>query len=69
MAVAQAIEVLPTPPLPVKKRKRGGWSRKFMIYVSKVQQHLLPEQQLPAGFVSVAIGKMPAQRASSARLG
>ena len=23
-AVAQAIEVLPTPPLPVKKRKRGG---------------------------------------------
>ena len=24
MAVAQAIEVLPTPPLPVKNRKRGG---------------------------------------------
>ena len=24
MAVAQAIEVFPTPPLPVKNRKRGG---------------------------------------------
>src|ERR1035437_2070527 len=36
MAVAQAIEVLPTPPLPVKKRKRGGCSRKFMTYVSIV---------------------------------
>ena len=30
IAVAQAMEVLPTPPLPVKKRKRGGWSRNFM---------------------------------------
>ncbi len=36
---------------------------------SIVQQHLLPEQQLPADFVSVAIGDMPAQRASSARFG
>ena len=30
MAVAQAIEVLPTPPLPVKKRNRGGLSRNLM---------------------------------------
>jgi hypothetical protein len=30
MAVAQAMEVLPTPPLPVKNRKRGGCCRKFM---------------------------------------
>src|SRR5690606_17196573 len=29
-AVAQAMEVLPTPPLPVKKRNRGGWVRKCM---------------------------------------
>jgi hypothetical protein len=32
MAVAQAIEVLPTPPLPVKNKKRGGWSINFMIW-------------------------------------
>ena len=30
MAVAQAMEVFPTPPLPVKNRKRGGASRNFM---------------------------------------
>ena len=29
-ASAAAIEVLPTPPLPVKKRKRGAWSRNFI---------------------------------------
>ena len=32
IAVAQAIEVLPTPPLPVKKRKRGALSRNFMAF-------------------------------------
>ena len=34
IAVAHATEVLPTPPLPVKKRKRGGWSRKFITAIS-----------------------------------
>ena len=29
-AVAQATDVLPTPPLPVKKRNLGGSSRNFM---------------------------------------
>src|ERR1035437_2091084 len=29
-AVAHAMEVLPTPPLPVKKRNRGALSRNFM---------------------------------------
>src|SRR5665811_2165233 len=29
-AAAQAMEVLPTPPLPVKKRNRGASSRNFM---------------------------------------
>ncbi len=32
IAVAQAIEVLPTPPLPVKNRKRGARSRNFIGY-------------------------------------
>src|ERR1035437_2779718 len=69
MAVAQAIEVLPTPPLPVKKRKRGGCSRKFMIYGSLGQQHLPPEQQLSADLVSGAGCSMRAHAASSTRLG
>ena len=29
IAVAHAMEVLPTPPLPVKNRNRGGASRNF----------------------------------------
>jgi hypothetical protein len=28
--VAQATEVFPTPPLPVKNRNRGGFSRNFI---------------------------------------
>ena len=33
-ALAQAMEVLPTPPLPVKKRKRGARSRKSGVAIS-----------------------------------
>ena len=80
MAVAQAIEVLPTPPLPVKNRKRGGCCRNFMGFIAiragtaaRVQQQRLPEQQLPAGATSAKAGALrqarPAQRVSSARFG
>jgi hypothetical protein len=57
-AVAQAIEVLPTPPLPVKNRKRVGASRNLIEY--RAQQQLLdeepPQQPWDAAGVSVRLG-------------
>jgi hypothetical protein len=45
-AVAHATEVLPTPPLPVKNRKRGGLSRNFITRspVSNIPSRRMPHQ-------------------------
>jgi hypothetical protein len=40
-----------------------------MTHAFMVQQHLLPEQQLLVDLVSAEACEMPAQRASSVRLG
>src|SRR3546814_2956342 len=75
MAVAQAIEVLPTPPLPVKNRKRGGSCRNFIIVFSMlfssshaarssnrpspVWRHLLVDQCRSKGTIQPALDNAP----------
>ena len=64
--VAQAMEVFPTPPLPVKNRNRGGWSRNL---TRGPNQQGPPPQQLDAFFDESVGAAIPVQRPSSARLG
>src|SRR3989344_294573 len=53
-AVAHASDVLPTPPLPVNNRKRGGWLRKFMSAPALSSKHYRRNTRLAACLPSPA---------------
>ncbi|MPM23140.1 hypothetical protein SDC9_69604 [bioreactor metagenome] len=59
-AVAQAAEVLPTPPLPVKNKYfvkliACGLNSSIKLPSSYDQQHFPPEQPQPPGFLGVTL--------------